>query len=199
MRRPRATGVCPWPHMGIAANLPATGLGLIVSSAFSVGKQVAGHGVIVRRAGPLTLALIAAMQFGHAAERSQPAEHAYSNVETALLPLSVDTVAIPPALGVAPGTGGGLTVIDDTVIVVDVRGAFFALDHDTVRALMLPPIDNHAGDYERFARKPVQLGRFLVNTGFVVHDVESRKEPAGIRLFVSYERYVSELRTAALG
>ena len=39
---------------------------------------------------------------------------------------------------------------------------------------------------------------FLVNNGFRAHDVESRREPAGIRLFVSYERYLPELKTTAL-
>src|SRR5262249_37620105 len=48
------------------------------------------------------------------------------------------------------------------------------------------------------AGKPLRVGGFLVNIGFRAHDVESRRERAGIRLFVSYERYLPELKTTAL-
>jgi hypothetical protein len=66
------------------------------------------------------------------------------------------------------------------------------------RALSLPAIENHADDYARYARKPMQVGGFSVNAGFRVHDVECAKTPAGIRLYVSYERYLTELQTTAL-
>src|SRR6185503_2274498 len=46
--------------------------------------------------------------------------------------------------------------------------------------------------------KPKMLGPFVVNSGFAVHDLESRKEPGGVRLFVSYERYLGELKTTTL-
>lgn len=172
----------------------------MVSRAGFAGKRVLPSAWLatVGHAGLLALALIAVPQLASPAEPAHPAEHNYRSIETALIPLSIDSVAIPPALGAHPGAGGGLTVIDDAVVIADVRGAFFAFEQDNVRALALPAINNHAEDYEKFARKPTRLGRFLVNSGFVVHDVESRKEPAGIRLFVSYERYIPELRTTAL-
>jgi len=171
-----------------------------VSKALSAGKRVLPNAKLaaVGSAGLLALALMAVPHSGRASDTALPAEHVYRFLDTALLPLSIDTVAIPPALGVHPGAGGGMTVIDDMIVIVDLQGAFFALEHETVRALALPPIDNHAGDYEQYARKPMLAGPFWVNTGFVVHDVESRREPAGVRLFVSYERYVPELRTTAL-
>jgi hypothetical protein len=172
----------------------------MVSKAFFAGKAglPSARLAAVIRVGLLALVLIVAPKLARSAEPALPAEHVYRSIETVLLPLSVDTVAIPPALGVHPGPGGGLTVVDDTIVIVDVKGAFFALEQDIVRALTLPSINNHAEDYDRFAPKPMRLGRFLVNNGFVVHDLKSRREPAGIRLFVSYERYLPELRTTAL-
>lgn len=130
----------------------------------------------------------------------RPVEQVRRLLETALLPLLVDTVTLPPALGAHAGSGGGLTVVNDTVIIVDLRGEFFAATDKggSFTKLSLPAIPNHAQDYERFARKPIQVGKFTLNTGFRVHDVESRKEPGGVSLFVSYERYLPELRTTAL-
>jgi aldose sugar dehydrogenase len=126
--------------------------------------------------------------------------HDRRKIETSLLPLLVDTVAIPTPLGVHAGTGGGITVVDDTIIIVDVKGAFFsvAAKGDRIDRLALPPLPNHAEDYDQSARKPLQLGPFLVNSGFVVHDVDSRKEAAGIRLFVAYERYLADRDTTRL-
>jgi glucose/arabinose dehydrogenase len=121
-------------------------------------------------------------------------------LETSLLPLIVDTVTMPPAVDIRPGVGGGIAVVNGTVIIVDPQGAFVAVsDRGKVfRRLPLPALPNHAEEYVDFARKPVQAGPFLVNTGFRVHDVEVRAGEGGVRLFVSYERYLSEVRTTAL-
>jgi hypothetical protein len=64
--------------------------------------------------------------------------------------------------------------------------------------LALPVLPDQVEDYDKLAPKPMLVRGFLVNNGFRAHDVESRREPAGIRLFVSYERYLPELKTTAL-
>jgi hypothetical protein len=129
-----------------------------------------------------------------------PEPHARRALDTSLLPLIIDTVAMPPALGVHAGSGGGITVVNDTIVIVDLKGTFFAVEAkgDKIRKLPLPVLPNRVDDYERFGRKPMRIGEFGVNFGFRVHDVESRKEPGGIRLFVSYERYLPEHKTTAL-
>jgi hypothetical protein len=138
------------------------------------------------------------------AEPKAPAQSIEQNrrvLETALLPLVVDTLAMPPAVDVRPGIGGGISVVNDTVIIVDPQGAFLAVSERgrSFRKLALPTLPNHAEEYVDFARKPVQAGPFLVNTGFRVHDVEAwAEEGGGVRLFVSYERYLAEVRTTAL-
>lgn len=127
--------------------------------------------------------------------------HSRSTLDTALLPLLIDTVEMPDVLGVHHG-GGGITVVGDTIIIADVKGALFAVraKGDTSNTLALPALPNFEDQYDQFARKPFPLGTTgpMVNTGFGLHDVESRMEPAGIRLFVSYERYLKELNTTAL-
>ena len=122
------------------------------------------------------------------------------SIDTSLLPLFVDTVAIPSAIGVHAGNGGGLTVVKGTILVVDPQGTFFKADAkgENIAKLDLPPLPNHAAEYDQFAPKPKKVRGFPVNIGFVVHDVESRVEPGGIRLFVSYERYLRGLSTTAL-
>jgi hypothetical protein len=129
-----------------------------------------------------------------------PAPAARRTIDTSLLPLTVDTVAMPKSLGVHAGYGGGIAVVGDTIVIVDLKGAFFTVKDkgDRIERLTLPALSNHEDDYDRFARKPIQLGEFRVNAGFRVHDVESRSEPGGIRLFVSYERYLREANTTAL-
>ena len=81
-----------------------------MSKAFSAGKRVLPNAKLaaVGSAGLLALALIAAPHLGRASDTALPAEHVYRSLDTALLPLSIDTVAIPPALGVHPGAGGGM-------------------------------------------------------------------------------------------
>lgn len=129
-----------------------------------------------------------------------PGPKSRRTLETSLLPLVVDTVAIPRPVGVHVGFGGGITVVNDIIVIVDLKGAFFTVEAkgDKIEKLALPALPNHLEDYDKFARKPLRIPDFLVNTGFRVHDVESRKEPGGIRLFVSYERYLPELNTTAL-
>jgi aldose sugar dehydrogenase len=161
---------------------------------FPTGARKAAVGLAVFVAATATVRSFATEPAG------TPPERVRRTLETALLPLSIDTVAVPRILGVRPGGGGGITIVNDTIMIVDFKGAFFVAEAkgDIIRKLELPPIPNHAEDYDKFARKPTQVGPFPVNTGFVVHDLESRKEPAGIRLFVSYERYLTELKTTAL-
>lgn len=150
---------------------------------------------------PIAAACTIAMSALHAIAQpaAMPLERVRTTIETALLPLSVDTIAIPSELGLRGG-GGGIAVVDGTVVVADSNGVFFAVERDTVRPLALPLIPNNAADYQRFGAKPFQLPGlpFMVNNGFRAHDVEFRKEPAGIRLFVSYERYRIDLKTTAL-
>jgi hypothetical protein len=130
----------------------------------------------------------------------KPEPRSRRTLDTELLPLVIHTLAMPSLLGVEVGSGGGIAVADDRIIIVDVKGAFFSVESkgETARELALPRIPNHAEDYERFARKPEKIRGFAVNSGFRVHDVEARKEPGGVRLFVAYERFLLELRTTAL-
>jgi hypothetical protein len=145
----------------------------------------------------------------------KPEPRSRRTFDTELLPLVIETLAMPSLtmpsltmpslatpspLGVHVGMGGGIAVVDDRIIIVDVKGAVFAVESkgETARELALPPIPHHAEDYEKFARKPINANGFEVNTGFRVHDVEARKEPGGVRLFVAYERFLLELRTTAL-
>ncbi|MEJ0074734.1 MAG: PQQ-dependent sugar dehydrogenase [Alphaproteobacteria bacterium] len=127
-----------------------------------------------------------------------PLEFTHSALETALLPLSVAKASIPENLGVRAGDGGGIAIVDDTIVIVDLTGNVFAVRNGAARALALPSIENHADDYARYARKPMQLEHGRVNLGFRVHDVECGRSAAGIRLYVSYERYLAELHTTAL-
>ncbi len=123
------------------------------------------------------------------------------HLETALLPLLKDIVSIPAEVGLGPGGGGGIVVVDDTIIVVDQYGKFATVAEkgNRIEKLSLPELPNNAAEYERLAPPPRDLAPGLtVNTGFVVHDVESRREAAGIRLYVSYEKFLPELRTTAL-
>jgi hypothetical protein len=161
---------------------------------------------MIHRRIAITLALALAFVASRpviSAEPKAPAQSVEQNrrvLETALLPIIVDTVTMPPAVDIRPGVGGGIAVVNGTVIIVGPQGAFVAVsDRGKVfRRLPLPALPNHAEEYVDFARKPVQAGPFLVNTGFRVHDVEVRAGEGGVRLFVSYERYISEVRTTAL-
>jgi hypothetical protein len=113
-----------------------------------------------------------------------------------------DIVRIPPDVGLSAGNGGGMVVVGDTIIVVDVYGKFaIAADKGSRFArLVLPELPNNAADYARLAAPPRRIEPgFGVNGGFVVHNLEYRKEAAGgIRLFVSYEKFLPEPRTTAL-
>lgn len=142
----------------------------------------------------LTLQPARVDETGRATERTRRA------LDTVLLPLLVDTVAVPRELAVKAGSGGAITVVGDTIVIVDLKGGFFALDVGSgiARALALPGLPNHADDYDRFGPKPQQRGDFTVNFGFVVHGLQSRKELGGIRLYVSYERFLTERKTTAL-
>jgi hypothetical protein len=124
------------------------------------------------------------------------------HLETALLPLLKDIVPLPPDLGLRPGNGGGMVVVGDMIIVVDIYGKFaIAADKGSrFERLVLPDLPNNAADYDRLAAplRKIEPG-FDVNGGFVVHNVEYRSEAAGgIRLFVSYEKFLSEPGTTAL-
>jgi hypothetical protein len=130
-----------------------------------------------------------------------PAARSRERLETALLPLIKDIVPIPAAAGLTPGYGGGLVVIGDKIIVVDQRGQFamVADKGGRIEKLALPPLPSNAADYARLARPPREIASgFLVDTGFTVHDVEFRREPAGIRLYVSYEKFLPQAGTTAL-
>jgi hypothetical protein len=119
---------------------------------------------------------------------------------TTLLPLVIETVVLPPEIGIH-ADHGGITVINGSIVVLDQDGALFKVEArgEHVDRLPLPVLPNNAHDYVQFARKPIKIdGGFEVDTGFVTHDVESRTEAAGIRLFVSYERYLRERGTTAL-
>jgi len=124
------------------------------------------------------------------------------DLDTALLPLLKDIVTIPPSVGLSPGKGGGIVVVDDRIIVVDIHGKFAVVADKGTRfeKLSLPELPNNATEYESLAAPPREIaGGFHVNNGFVVHDIEYRSEAAGnIRLYVSYERFLPELRTTAL-
>jgi aldose sugar dehydrogenase len=162
------------------------------------GTRIVSRRPIAILACALALAAVPALAAEPAAPE-QPAEHVRRALDTALLPLTIDTVALSE-VGARPGGGGGIAIVGSTIIIVDFKGAFFTADAkgDVIKALALPILPNHAEDYDRSARKPLQLGPYLVNTGFVVHDLEARAEPGALRLFISYERYLPEPRTTAL-
>jgi aldose sugar dehydrogenase len=146
----------------------------------------------------LLFATIAALSAFATEPAGIPLEFTHDALETALLPLSVAKASIPASLGIRAGEGGGIAIVDDTIVVVDPTGNFFAIHSGAARALALPPIENHADDYARYAREPMQLEHVRVNLGFRVHDVECGRTSSGIRLYVSYERYLAELHTTAL-
>lgn len=122
-------------------------------------------------------------------------------LDTALLPLLKDTVPLPVEAGVGPGSGGGLVVVDDAIIVVDQSGKFAVVRDkgDRIGKLALPDLPNNAAEYAKQAAPPREIAPGVtINTGFVVHDVDFRREAAGIRLLVSYEKFLPELKTTAL-
>jgi hypothetical protein len=60
-------------------------------------------------------------------------------------------------------------------------------------------LPNNAAAYDKLAApQRMTASGFAVNNGFVVHDVEGRREADGVRLFVSYERFLPALKTTAL-
>jgi glucose/sorbosone dehydrogenase len=128
--------------------------------------------------------------------------HTVELLDTALLPLIKDTLAMPHGIEISAGRGGGITVVGDTIIVADRRGAFFQVDGRgaRIRKLVLPAIPNNSAAYDEFGPRPQKLGPIEVNDrdGFRVHDIESRIEAQGIRVFVSYERFLPEQKTTAL-
>jgi hypothetical protein len=80
-----------------------------------------------------------------------PSPSSPRQIDTTLLPLLIDTVALPRALGVAAGYGGGMAIVDDRVIVVDLQGGFFKVESRgaTIEKLHLPELPNHAGQFAR--------------------------------------------------
>src|SRR5690242_5892814 len=104
-----------------------------------------------RRALGLLLATIASLRAFATEPAGIPLEFTNSALETALLPLSIATAAIPGDLGIRAGEGGGIAIVDDKIVGVDLTGNFFAVENAAARALALPPIENHAGDYARYA------------------------------------------------
>jgi hypothetical protein len=70
----------------------------------------------------------AALRVEQPANPGAPAPHTRRALDTSLLPLIVDTVAMPPALGVHAGQGGGITIVNDTIVIVDLKGSFFTID-----------------------------------------------------------------------
>jgi cytochrome c2 len=116
-------------------------------------------------------------------------------IDTALLPLVMDTIPVSVDQGIAAGSGGGLAVVGGDVIAVDRLGAFVKIsgaDH-RIEALHIPAPPNHVVEYNRFAAT-----RHEMRIGFRVHDIEARSEGDGVRLFVSYERYLPARQTTAL-
>jgi hypothetical protein len=171
-----------------------------LASFASLDRFAVAHAQVAVAVPPVE-ASAAAQAIAPPAPPAPPEKHSRHLLETTLLPLRVDTVALPEALGVHPGSGGGMTVVNDTIVVVDLRGGFFKIEGkgEAIEALPLPRLPNHADDYDQYAPKPKRIdGGFMVNVGFRVHDVESRTMPDGVELFVSYERYLPELRTTCL-
>ena len=121
-------------------------------------------------------------------------------LDTVLLPLIKTTMVLPPKVGITAGQGGGITVVDGKVIIADLRGAFFILEsrQSQLKRLDLPPLPDDRAAFEKFGPRERTLNGFPIDFGFRVHDVESRKQPDGIRLFVSHERYLPDLKTTAL-
>ena len=62
-----------------------------------------------------------------------PLEFTRSALETALLPLSIAKASIPASLGVRAGQGGGVAIVDDTIVIVDLTGNFFAVQNGAAR------------------------------------------------------------------
>jgi hypothetical protein len=130
----------------------------------------------------------------------QASLHSVVQLDTTLLPLLVDTVSIPPALGVESGFGGGLAVVNDTIVVVDLAGSFFkvAAKGDIIERLALPPLPDRVGEYSQFVQGPKEAGKLSRAGGFHAHDVEASVGLDGVRLFVSHERFLPERGTTAL-
>lgn len=166
---------------------------LIVISAFYTETRYQAHRpqiqAFLASVASLDRFAVAQAQVAVAVPPAPPEKHSWRLLETTLLPLRVDTVTLPESLGVHPGPGGGMTVVNNTIVVVDLQGGFFKIEGkgEAIEPLSLPRLPNHANDYDQYAPKPKRIdGGFIVNVGFRVHDVESRKMPDGVELFVSY-------------
>src|SRR5690349_4441529 len=68
-----------------------------------------------RRALGLLLATIASLRAFATEPAAIPLEFTNSALETALLPLSIATAAIPGDLGIRAGEGGGIAIVDDKI------------------------------------------------------------------------------------
>jgi glucose/arabinose dehydrogenase/cytochrome c2 len=95
--------------------------------------------------------------------KSTPRNHDVVGLDTILLPLKVETVDLFAEVNIA-GHAGGITVIANSVIVVDRNGAGFVYKEGKSQALKLPPLPNEAAAY-------VNSGRHI-DEQFRVHDVE---------------------------
>jgi glucose/arabinose dehydrogenase len=197
--------------MGVNAHAVRLALAaLLTAAAFAAGALWSGKVATTyqeyrdRASRPLPLpsvAISAAEPASALPQPSPPAARSREYLETALLPLLKDIVPLPAAVGIAPGNGGAIVVVGDEIIVVDHRGQFarVASKGDRIEKLALPELPSNRADYDRLAAPPRELSPGLtVNTGFTVHDAQSRREASGIRLYVSYERFLSELKTTAL-
>jgi cytochrome c2 len=124
-----------------------------------------------------------------AASALVPAER---SLDTVLLPLIKETATLPAESGVAP-IAGGITTYGNDIIIADRLGTFFRVSNhgSKIAKLALPALPNHVAEYLRFA--------WRINVdGFRVHDVKSRQEPAGLRLFVSFENFLPGRKTTDL-
>lgn len=111
---------------------------------------------------------------------------------TVLLPLFKETITLPADAGVAP-IAGGITTYGNDIIIADRLGGFYNVSErgTKITKLALPALPNHIAEYLKFA--------WRINVdGFRVHDVKSRQEPGGLRLFVSFENFLPDRRATNL-
>src|SRR5271154_6199096 len=111
---------------------------------------------------------------------------------TVVFPLLKETVPLPADFGVAP-IAGGITTYGNDIIIADRLGGFYKVSDRgaKITKLAMPALPNNTAEYLKFARR-------ITVYGFRVHDVKSRQEPGGLRLFVSFENFLPDRRATDL-
>lgn len=108
-------------------------------------------------------------------------------IDSGLLPLSIRGVRLSEHFRF-PKIAGGITVVDDKVVIIDRLGRLYAFSHGNLTALTFPPLQNNIEAFIRTSPSGTPILR--------VHDIEYSKDAAV--LAVAYEYFDTSARAPRL-